>query len=275
MWSAKHTMRRSVTAYKSDYCSLTPFCLHLWVRELLTNHDIRLVKSQSGETKHTTLSPPGPPHQLPKGKAMAQRSALVLVDPLNDFLHPNGKLHPLLKESLDTTDTLSNLRTLVEGTRAAKIPIYYGLHQVNKDGTYAGWLHMRANHVRNRDKGVFTGRGAEIVEGLEPKLSNGDVVANRHWNSNAFKNTDLDYQLRQREITHLTIAGMIANTCLEATAREATELGYRVTLLKDCTAGFSDKLKEAGEVVWPTLFEEVTTSKQWLAWVREEPRPKV
>ena len=41
-------------------------------------------------------------------------------------------------------------------------------------------------------------------------------------------------------------------------------MGYRVTLLKDCTAGFSDKLKAAGEVVWPTLFDEVTTSKEWL-----------
>lgn len=40
----------------------------------------------------------------------------------------------------------------------------------------------------------------------------------------SFQNTDLDYQLRQREITHLVLAGMIANTCLEATARYAYEL---------------------------------------------------
>ncbi|KAJ9602969.1 hypothetical protein H2200_012749 [Cladophialophora chaetospira] len=206
---------------------------------------------------------------------MAQRRALVLVDPLNDFLNPEGKLHALLKESLDTTNAIANIRHLLDGTRAAKIPVYYGLHQINKEGTYAGWLHMRSNHVRNKDKGVFVGWGAEILEGLEPKVSNGDVVVSRHWNSSSFKNTDLDYQLRQREITHLIFAGMVANTCLEASAREATELGYRVTILSDCTAGFSDKLKEAGELVWPTLFEEVTTSKQWLAGLKEEPRAKV
>ena len=39
-----------------------------------------------------------------------------------------------------------------------------------------------------------------------------------------FANTDLDYQLRQREITHLIMAGMIANTCLESTARYAREI---------------------------------------------------
>lgn len=197
-----------------------------------------------------------------------------MIDPLNEFLHADGKLYPLLKESLTTTNAVANVRQLVNGTRAAKIPIYYGLHQINKDGAYAGWLHMRANHIRNRDKGVFAGWGAEIVQGLEPDISNGDVVVSRHWNANSFKNTDLDYQLRQREITHLIMAGMVANTCLEATAREATELGYKVTLLSDCTAGFSNKLKEAGEVVWPTLFEEVTTSTQWLASLKEDLEPK-
>jgi nicotinamidase-related amidase len=206
---------------------------------------------------------------------MTQRRALVLVDPLNEFFHPDGKLYSLLKESLDTTNTFANIQHLLEGTRAARIPVYYGLHQINKDGTYAGWLHMRSNHIRNRDKGVFVGWGAEIVEGLGPNVDNGDVVVSRHWNSSSFKNTDLDYQLRQREITHLTLAGMVANTCLEATAREATELGYRVTILSDCTAGFSNKLKEAGELVWPTLFEEVTTSKQWLASLNEEIKAKV
>lgn len=39
-----------------------------------------------------------------------------------------------------------------------------------------------------------------------------------------FVNTDLNYQLRQRGITHLVMAGMVANTCLESTARDAREL---------------------------------------------------
>ena len=46
----------------------------------------------------------------------------------------------------------------------------------------------------------------------------------------SFQNTDLDYQLRQREITKLVFAGLVANTCLEATARHAFEL-YAVTHL--------------------------------------------
>lgn len=200
---------------------------------------------------------------------MPQHQALVLIDPLNDFLHPEGKLYPLLKESLQTTGAVDNIRQLVEGARAAGIPIYYGLHQQYKEGNYQGWLHMRPTHPSIRDNQVFSGWGGEVIQGLEPQPSNGDVVVSRHWNSSSFVNTDLDYQLRQREITHLIMAGMVANTCLETTARDATERGYTVTYIKDGTAGFSNKLKEAGEVVWPTIFEEVMAVNEWLAAVKQ------
>jgi nicotinamidase-related amidase len=41
--------------------------------------------------------------------------------------------------------------------------------------------------------------------------------------SSSFQNTDLDYQLRQRGIRHLVIAGLVAETCLESTTRYAYE----------------------------------------------------
>jgi nicotinamidase-related amidase len=40
----------------------------------------------------------------------------------------------------------------------------------------------------------------------------------------SFQNTDLDYQLHQREITHVVVAGLESNTCFEATSRYAYEL---------------------------------------------------
>lgn len=42
--------------------------------------------------------------------------------------------------------------------------------------------------------------------------------------NSSFQNTDLDYQLRQRDIQNLVLGGMTANTCLESTARYAYEL---------------------------------------------------
>lgn len=42
--------------------------------------------------------------------------------------------------------------------------------------------------------------------------------------ASSFQNTDLDYQLKQRGVKHVVMAGLVANTCLEATARFAYEL---------------------------------------------------
>ena len=48
--------------------------------------------------------------------------------------------------------------------------------------------------------------------------------------TSSFQSTDLDFQLRQRDISKLVLCGMTANTCMEATARYAYELGYEVTM---------------------------------------------
>jgi nicotinamidase-related amidase len=63
----------------------------------------------------------------------------------------------------------------------------------------------------------------------------GDVVAQEHWCSSGFANTDLDLQLKKHGIHKLIVVGLIAHTCLEATVRWAAELGYEVTMVKDAT----------------------------------------
>ncbi|RDW64383.1 cysteine hydrolase family protein [Aspergillus mulundensis] len=191
------------------------------------------------------------------------RTAIILIDPYNDFLHPNGKLTPLIQD-LDERNTIQHLKDVVGIARANQLPIYYGLHQQWAPGRFKDWRHMAPNHVRQEETHYFEDGsfGAQIYKGLEPDPSNGDVVVSKHWNSNSFQNTDLEYQLRQRNIEKLVFAGLTANTCLESTARHAFELGYKVTILKDATAGFSRELTSAGELVWP-LFASVSTVGEW------------
>ncbi|KNG48534.1 isochorismatase hydrolase [Stemphylium lycopersici] len=183
------------------------------------------------------------------------KTAIVLVDVYNEFLHPSGKIYPAIAESIQTTDSVTHIQTLISTARAAHLPIYYALHQTYKPGNYDGWQHMNAttNSIK-AGKVIEDGSwGAELYEGMEPDvLGNGDVVVN--------------YQLHQREITHLVLGGMVANTCLESTARYARELGYHVTLLTDATAGFSNAHKDAAtDLIWPLIADEVKTVGEWAA----------
>lgn len=113
------------------------------------------------------------------------KTAILLIDPYNDFLHPSGKLYGLLEESIKASDTVAHILTLLAAARAHSIPIYYGLHQPYKAGNFEGWKHKKIVHTSQEEGKVFEegSWGAEIFEGMEPVKGNGDVVVSKHWSS--------------------------------------------------------------------------------------------
>src|SRR6058998_673241 len=72
--------------------------------------------------------------------------------------------------------------------------------------------------------------GGEIRREFEPQP--GEIVAQEHWGSSGFANTDFYLQLKKHGIHQLIVMGLIAHTCVEATVRYAAELGYEVTMVK-------------------------------------------
>jgi len=92
------------------------------------------------------------------------------------------------------------------------------------------------------------------------------VVVLEHWAQSGFANTDLDAHLTQRGIEKLILVGMVANTCVEGTARFGIELGYHVTLMKDATAAFSqDGMHAAHEVNGLRFAHAILTTEELLA----------
>jgi nicotinamidase-related amidase len=114
-----------------------------------------------------------------------ENTAILLIDPYNDYIHPSGKMYHLCKESLETTSTIQHMKTLVQAARAHHIPIFYCLHQPWKEGNYDGWQRMGPFHKMLKEKMVCEegSWGAGIFEGLEPDVEGGDVVVGKHWNA--------------------------------------------------------------------------------------------
>lgn len=110
-------------------------------------------------------------------------TAIVIIDPYNDFLHPKGKVNTLIAESLAHKNTIANLQTLVKAARAHNIPIFYGLHQQHKAGFLVGWKHATKMQLSQKESTAFAegSWGVEIYEGLEPSVETGDVVVSKHW----------------------------------------------------------------------------------------------
>jgi nicotinamidase-related amidase len=86
------------------------------------------------------------------------------------------------------------------------------------------------------------------------------VVTKRNWG--AFSGTDLESQLRQRGVTQVVLAGVATGTGVEATARQAYEHGFHVTLAVDAmtdTRAHSHEYSLAH--VFPRLGETGTTQE--------------
>ena len=188
-------------------------------------------------------------------------TSILLVDPYNDFLSEGGKLWPRAKAVAEQVNLLDYLRVIVKIARNKDFKIYFVPHHRWEPGDYVNWDHPTPHQLAGGQSFAKGTWGGTFHDDFQPQP--GDIVVHEHWYSSGFANTDLDLQLKQFGISHVIIIGMIANTCIEATGRFATELGYHVTLVKDATAAFShEAMHAAHEINGPTFAHSILTTEE-------------
>jgi len=201
------------------------------------------------------------------------RTALLFVDPYNDFLSEGGKLWPRLAEVATSVRLHDNLRALSAAVRASGIPVFIVPHHRAEPDDFQGWDHptpyqLGAAKVQIFAKGSW---GGEWHPDFSPRP--GDIVVKEHWGASGFANTDLDLLLKQKRVSHVILVGLIANTCIECTGRFANELGYHVTLVRDATAAFSAAAMHAAhEINAPSYAHAVHTTAELLELLPEAQR---
>jgi len=167
-------------------------------------------------------------------------TALVVIDPYNDFISEGGKLWDRIKRVAEANSCIPHMLEVLNVARKAKLRVFYALHHRYRPGDYETWKYIAPVQKRSwTNKSFADGTwGGEIRSEFAPLP--GEIVAQEHWCSSGFANTDLDLQLKKYGIHQLIVIGLIAHTCLEATVRYAAELGYEATVVKDATADYSD-----------------------------------
>jgi ureidoacrylate peracid hydrolase len=174
-----------------------------------------------------------------------QLTALLVIDPYNDFISEGGKLWDRLKAVAEANHCVPNMLQVLNVARKAELRVFYALHHRYRPGDYETWKYIApiqkaAWSHKTFEYGTW---GAEIRREFEPQT--GEIVAQEHWGSSGFANTDLDLQLKRHGIHQLIVIGLIAHTCVESTVRYAAELGYEVTMVKDATTSYSDEQMHA------------------------------
>lgn len=192
-----------------------------------------------------------------------ERTALIVVDPFNEFLSRWGKMWAGVGASVKEVHLLSNLKKILETARAVGLQIAYAPHHRWRPGSFSDKKYLHPSQALLVSFKAFPrdGFGGQYYKGLGPQQ--GELVASEHTCSSGFAETDLHDQLQKLGITHLIIVGMVTNSCIEATARSAVDLGYHVTLVSDAVAAFSP-LEHATTVTqtYPMIAHRVLTTSQ-------------
>jgi ureidoacrylate peracid hydrolase len=190
-------------------------------------------------------------------------TALLLIDPYNDFLSEGGKLWDRIKSVAEANDCIPHLLQLLATARMAGVRVVYAMHHRYRPGDYEAWKYVAPVQKAAWSRKTFESGtwGGEFRAEFVPQT--GDIVAQEHWCSSGFANTDLDLQLKRHGIQKLIVAGLIAHTCLESTVRFAVELGYDVTVVKDATADYSEQFMHAALVTnLPNYASAIVTTNQ-------------
>ena len=196
---------------------------------------------------------------------IANRTALLIVDPYNDFMTEGGKLYNAIKPTADASGLFENLRKIIPSVRAAGIKVFIVPHHRSCEGDFDGWQNISMFQKAGLPTKAFeVGTwGGDFNPEFGPQK--GDVVVKEHWAQSGFANTDLDAQLKQHDIQKIILVGLIANSCIESTARFGMELGYHVTLIPDATAAFSPEGMVAAATNAPMFAHAILTTKELLS----------
>jgi ureidoacrylate peracid hydrolase len=185
----------------------------------------RLLRRQGKLASHDTID--------------AARTALVVVDMQNHFVAEGFPAEvPLSREIVPTINRLARAMRTVGGQVVWV--------QTTATGALQRWSNHHkfmltpervAKRLASLDEGA---EGFKLFPGLEP-LSSDLRVKKIKYSAFIAGSSDIDAQLKSRGIDTVLITGTATNVCCESSARDAMMLDYRVIMLSDANATWTDE----------------------------------
>jgi ureidoacrylate peracid hydrolase len=205
-----------------------------------------------------------------------ERTALLLIDPYNDFISEGGKVWPRIKDVAEANNCVPHMLDALNASRQAGLRVFYALHHRYRPGDYETWKYVAPIQKAAWDRKTFEFGtwGGEIRPDFEPQA--GEIVAQEHWGSSGFANTDLDMRLKKLGIKHLVVVGLLTHTCVDSTVRYAMELGYEVTVVKDATASYSDEHMHAAlDIALPNYAKAIVSTSDVVEFIAVLKQPEI
>ncbi len=207
-------------------------------------------------------------------------TALLVIDMQRDFIEPGGFGESLGNDVSRLQAIVPAVARLLELARGAGLPVIHTreAHRPDLSDCPPAKRERGAPSLRIGDAGPM---GRILIEGepgndFVPALGpvDGELVISKP-GKGAFYNTGLDDYLRSTGISHLLIAGVTTEVCVQTSMREANDRGYDCLLVEDCTESYFPEFKrvtldmltaQGGIVGWTATLANLFASLAMSQW---------
>jgi len=186
------------------------------------------------------MSLPVPGFEITRGD-----TALVVIDPQNDFLSSDGVTWGVVGQSVTENKAVENIESLFRAAKQASLPVFISPHYYyphDHKWRFEGALERLMHDIKMFDRpgpldlSGFAGSGADWLERYKPFIDDGETVVVSPHKVFGPESNDLALQLRKRGVDKVLLAGMSANLCVESHLRELLEEGFDAAVAWDATA---------------------------------------
>lgn len=171
---------------------------------------------------------PGQPPNDPRAAlGRGDRTALLVVDMLNDYAHPDGDA--LRRSAEDVVPVIAALRdrAVDEGVPVVHVNDNHGRWESDRDALVA----------QARD-----GAGADLIDPIRPRDDAPFITKARH---SVFYGSPLQYLLEHEGIGRLVLTGQVTEQCILYSALDAYIRHFRLVVPRDAVAHIDPQLADA------------------------------
>lgn len=155
-----------------------------------------------------------------------------------------------------------NVNQLQESFRTHRLEVIHTrIQSLTADGRDRGPGHKRL--------GLHAAPGSKEAEFMPDVAPKGDEIIVNKTASGVFNSTNLEYILRNMNITGLYVVGVYSNECVSTAIRDACDLGFHVTLISDAVATVTPELENATITTMKDRYARVMTTEEAVAEIED------
>ncbi len=151
---------------------------------------------------------------------VGERPALIVVDMIKGFTDPDCPL------GCDCPDVVAANAQLLEAFHSRDLPVFFTTVVYHRDDQ------ARVFRDRIAALNVLTPDSHWVQVDERLTVGAGDVLIEKQWAS-GFHKTDLDEQLRARQVDSVVVTGLTTSGCVRATAVDGLQYDYRVVVPRE------------------------------------------